>query len=212
VAQKIAQLLRKSINILGFQLAGELWFCLNITKKWVFMSMRLLPWRKGDDICNAHNAALNVVQCSVPWAIWLNWWKINMYSFYAVLIWNWRYEWCVIYVARFFKDTYDGKSQKLLRKNLRVWCRNWHGTRKWSKKAAIYVECFKLSLWSKPTADRCSRLLLLVADRNHRDYELIKIFGWRTIIVDDSNPVELSHLWRKNKRTFLLSVKNAHRT
>jgi nitrogenase molybdenum-cofactor synthesis protein NifE len=55
-----------SINILGdFNLAGELWILLDYYKRMgIHVNATITGDGRVDDICNAHRASLNVVQCS----------------------------------------------------------------------------------------------------------------------------------------------------
>ena len=66
VGTKEKQTPKYSINILGdFNLAGELWILLEYYKKMgIHINASITGDGRVDDIRNAHNASLNVVQCS----------------------------------------------------------------------------------------------------------------------------------------------------
>lgn len=191
-----------SINILGdFNLAGELWMLKEYYKK---MGVNIVSTITGDarihEIRNAHKAALNVVQCSgsmmhlakhikekydVPFM------KVSYFGIEDMS--DALYE-----VATFFKsDELMAKARELVRKELQnllpglePYKRDLQG-----KKAAIYVGgAFKaISLVKALRLIGIQTVVVGSQTGNKEDYNLLKeLCDEGTILVDDSNPIELS--------------------
>lgn len=191
-----------SINILGdFNLAGEIWIIRDYFRR---MGIEVVATITGDgrvaDIRRAHGAALNVVQCSgatmdlakmmqerygIPF--------IRVSYFGVEDMAESLYE-----VARFFQDpALMSRTQELVREELTALYPQLQHYRRAlrGKKAAIYVGgAFKA--FSLIKAFRLLEMqVVLVGSQTgtSEDYqELAEICDDGTIIVDDSNPLELS--------------------
>lgn len=191
-----------SINILGdFNLAGELWMLLDYYKKMgVNVNATITGDGRVDDIRKAHKAALNVVQCSgsmmhlaklmkekynVPFM------KVSYFGIEDMS--DALYE-----VARFFKsDELMTKAKSLVKEELSRLIPELQPYREdlQGKKAAIYVGgAFKaISLVKALRLIGMSTAVVGSQTGNKEDYELLKeLCDEGTIIVDDSNPNELS--------------------
>jgi nitrogenase molybdenum-cofactor synthesis protein NifE len=192
----------KSLNILGdFNLAGEIWIIRDYFKR---MGLEVVANITGDgrvaDLQRAHGAALNVVQCSgatldlakmmeekygIPW-IRVSYLGVEdmAESLYAV--------------ARFFNDPeIMERTRTLVREELSVLLRDLkqYQTALAGKKAAIYVGgAFKAFSLIKAFRLLDMKVVLVGSQTGTReDYqELHDITDPGTIIVDDSNPLELS--------------------
>ncbi len=199
----------KSINILGdFNLAGELWILLEYYKRMgVHVNATITGDGRVDDICNAHNAALNVVQCSGS----MNYLAQMMKDEYNIPSMRVSYfgiedmSDALYDVARFFKD------EEMMEK-ARVMVKEefgrllpqlaWYKERLTGKKAAIYVGgAFKaISLVKALRLIGVQSVIVGSQTGTTEDYELIKgLCDEGTIIVDDSNPVELSHFVKEKQ-------------
>ncbi|KAA6301764.1 MAG: nitrogenase molybdenum-cofactor synthesis protein NifE [Candidatus Ordinivivax streblomastigis] len=191
-----------SINILGdFNLAGELWILADYYKK---MGVDILASITGDgrvkDIQNAHRAALNVVQCSgsmlhlaktmkeqygIPFI------KVSYFGIEDMS--DALYE-----VAKFFgKEELMDKARDLVKAELTTLLPALEPYRKalQGKKAAIYVGgAFKaISLVKALRLIGVQTVIAGTQTGNTEDYKLLKtICDEGCILVDDSNPVELS--------------------
>jgi len=208
----------KSINILGdFNLAGELWILLEYYKRMgVHVNATITGDGRVDDICNAHNAALNVVQCSGS----MNYLAKMMKDEYNIPSMRVSYfgiedmSDALYDVARFFKD--DDMMEKA-REMVKVEFARlmpqlaWYKERLTGKKAAIYVGgAFKaISLVKALRLIGVQSVIVGSQTGTTEDYELIKqLCDEGTIIVDDSNPVELSHFVKeKHADIFIGGVK-----
>lgn len=191
-----------SINILGdFNLAGELWILAEYYKK---LGVEIISCMTGDgrveEIRRAHHAALNVVQCSgsimhlakemkekydIPFM------KVSYFGIEDMS--EALYE-----VARFFNDEQMMQKARELVTNeisqllpaLQPYRQKLEG-----KKAAIYVGgAFKaISLVKALRLLGMKTVVVGSQTGNAEDYELLKaLCDEGTIIVDDSNPNELS--------------------
>lgn len=192
----------KSINILGdFNLAGELWIFKEYYEQ---MGVEINATITGDgrvnDICNAHKASLNVVQCSgsmmhlaktMKEKYGIPFMKVSYFGIEDMS--DALYE-----VANFFKDNEMlQKATELVRKEitalmpaLEVYKPGLAG-----KKAAIYVGgAFKaISLVKALNLLGVETVIVGSQTGNKDDYNLLSsICNEGTIIVDDSNPNELS--------------------
>ena len=199
----------KSINILGdFNLAGELWILLEYYKKMgVHVNATITGDGRVDDICNAHNAALNVVQCSGS----MNYLAKMMTDEYKIPSMRVSYfgiedmSDALYDVARFFKDDdMMAKARKLVKEEISrmMPALAWYKEQLTGKKAAIYVGgAFKaISLVKALRLIGVQSVIVGSQTGTTEDYELIKqLCDEGTIIVDDSNPVELSHFVKQKK-------------
>lgn len=208
----------KSINILGdFNLAGELWMLLEYYKKMgVHVNATITGDGRVDDICNAHNAALNVVQCSGS----MNYLARLMKDEYNVPSMRVSYfgiedmSDALYDVARFFKDDeMMQKARELVKEELGRLMPGlaWYKEQLQGKKAAIYVGgAFKaISLVKALRLIGVQSVIVGSQTGTPEDYEIIRtICDEGTIIVDDSNPVELAHFVKeKQANIFIGGVK-----
>ncbi|USR90503.1 nitrogenase iron-molybdenum cofactor biosynthesis protein NifE [Phormidium yuhuli AB48] len=208
-----------SINILGdFNLAGEIWIIRQYFEK---MGIQVVANITGDgrvaDISRSHGAALNVVQCS---GATLDLAKM-MQDTYGVPFERVSYfgvedmAESLYKVARFFKDDPEilKRAQLVVREELSVLYPKLLEYRKdlEGKKAAIYVGgSFKA--FSLVKAFRLLGMdVVMVGSQTgtKEDYEELQdITDEGTIIVDDSNPLELSaFLQEKDVDIFVGGVK-----
>ncbi|MEN6437156.1 MAG: nitrogenase iron-molybdenum cofactor biosynthesis protein NifE [Syntrophobacter sp.] len=193
-----------SINILGdFNLAGELWIIRDYFKK---MGVETVANITGDgrvgDIMRAHGAALNLVQCSGATMELAKLMKEKFATpFQRVSYFGVEDMAEALYsVAEFFKDKDPGiieRTRALVREELSTLYPKLQEYRKdlAGKKAAIYVGgAFKA--FSLVKAFRLLGMQVVVVGSQTgttEDYrELHEITDEGTIIVDDSNPLELS--------------------
>ncbi|HOT13185.1 MAG TPA: nitrogenase iron-molybdenum cofactor biosynthesis protein NifE [Bacteroidales bacterium] len=207
-----------SINILGdFNLAGELWMLAEYYRK---IGINIIAQVTGDgrveDIRRANTACLNVVQCSGS----MTWLAKDMKEKYGIPyirvsyfgiedMSNALYE-----VARFFDDESKMDAAKLLvateLKKLLPALKEYK-EKLTGQKAAIYVGgAFKaISLVKALRLIGVQTVVIGSQTGNKDDYNLIKdICDEGTIIVDDSNPIELQHFIReKNATIFIGGVK-----
>ncbi len=191
-----------SINILGdFNIAGELWILLDYYRK---MGIHVNATITGDgrinDIRNAHKASLNVVQCS---GSMMHLAKI-MKEKYGVPFMKVSYfgiedmSDALYEVANFFKDeTLMEKAKEIVREEfarlmpvIKTYREKLEG-----KKAVIYVGgSFKAISLIKALRLIGVKTVVVGSQTGTADeYEMIRgLCDDGTIIVDDSNPVELS--------------------
>ena len=209
-----------SLNILGdFNLAGELWIIRDYFKK---MGVETVANITGDgrvaDLQRAHGAALNVVQCSgatmelaqmMKEAYGIPFMRVSYFGVDDMA--EALYE-----VAKFFEEKSPGimdRTKALVRDELAALYPELQRYRKdlEGKKAAIYVGgAFKA--FSLVKAFRLIGMqVVLVGSQTgtEEDYkELYDITDEGTIIVDDSNPLELSSfLKEKDVDVFVGGVK-----
>jgi nitrogenase molybdenum-cofactor synthesis protein NifE len=199
----------KSINILGdFNLAGELWLLLEYYKKMgVHVHATITGDGRVDDIRSAHQASLNVVQCSGS----MNYLATMMKETYGIPSMRVSYfgiedmSDALYDVARFFKD--DEMLEKA-RTLVRDECSRllpelaWYKERLQGKKAAIYVGgAFKaISLVKALRLIGVQTVIVGSQTGSTEDYELIRrLCDEGTIVVDDSNPVELSQFVKEKQ-------------
>lgn len=209
-----------SINILGdFNLAGELWI---IRDYYARMGVEVVANVTGDgrvrDLCRSHGAALNVVQCSGSTMDLAKMMEAE-YGLPSLRVSYFGVDDMAesLYdVARFFQDRDPDimdRARSLVREELEVlYPRLEEYRRKLSgKKAAIYVGgAFKA--FSLIKAFRLIGMdVVLVGSQTgtKEDYqELYEITDPGTIIVDDTNPLELSSfLQEKEVDVFVGGVK-----
>jgi len=199
---KTSELPPYSLNILGdFNLAGELWLLIEYYKKMgVHINATITGDGRVDDIRKAHKAQLNVVQCSgsmmhlaklmkdkydVPFM------KVSYFGIEDMS--DALYE-----VANFFKsEELFEKAKTLVKEELETLVPALQKYREalQGKKAAIYVGgAFKaISLVKALRLLGVQTAVVGSQTGNKEDYELLKeLCDEGTIIVDDSNPNELS--------------------
>ncbi len=199
----------ESINILGdFNLAGELWMLTDYYKK---MGVNIVSTITGDgrvdEIRNAHKAKLNVVQCSGSMIHLAKMMKeeygipfIKVSYFGIEDMSDALYE-----VASFFKN--DGmmeKAKALVREELKELLPALQPYRAdlEGKKAAIYVGgAFKaISLVKALRLLGMKTVVVGSQTGNAEDYKIItELCDEGTIIVDDSNPNELSEFVKQTE-------------
>jgi nitrogenase molybdenum-cofactor synthesis protein NifE len=207
-----------SINILGdFNLAGEIWIIREYFKQ---MGVEVVACLTGDgrvdDIRKAHGAALNLVQCSgsmmhlaktmeEKWGI--PYLRVSYFGIedMAQALYD---------VAKFFKDPgILGRAQDLVREQLETILPQIAEYRAAleGRKAAIYVGgAFKaFSLVRALRSLGMQTVLVGSQTGNREDYEQLReLCDEGTIIVDDSNPLELAgFLEEKNVDLFIGGVK-----
>jgi nitrogenase molybdenum-cofactor synthesis protein NifE len=208
----------KSVNILGdFNLAGEIWMIREYFRQ---IGVEVVACITGDgrvdDIRRAHGAALNLVQCSgsvthLAKSIEEKWGTpfIRVSYFGIEDMAQALYD-----VARFFKDAeMMARTQSLVQRELNELLPQLTEYREAlaDKKAAIYVGgAFKA--FSLVRALRCLGMkTVLVGSQtgNRDDYEQLRqMCDEGTIIVDDSNPLELAgFLEEKDVDLFIGGVK-----
>lgn len=215
---KKSELPEYSINILGdFNIAGELWMLLEYYEKMgIHINATITGDGRVDDIRKAHKAGLNIVQCSgammhlaklmqdkydVPFM------KVSYFGIEDMS--DALYE-----VARFFKsDELFDKAKKLVKEELDTLIPALvkYRTALEGKKAAIYVGgAFKaISLVKALRLIGVQTAVVGSQTGNKEDYELLKeLCDEGTIIVDDSNPNELSQfVIQTNSDIFIGGVK-----
>ncbi|MBN1953292.1 MAG: nitrogenase iron-molybdenum cofactor biosynthesis protein NifE [Bacteroidales bacterium] len=191
-----------SLNILGdFNLAGELWMLKDYYEKMgIQINATITGDGRVDDICNAHQAALNVVQCSgsmmhlakeMKEKYGIPFMKVSYFGIEDMS--DALYE-----VATFFKDdSLMTRAKKLVSEELGklLPALSFYREKLQGKKAAIYVGgAFKAISLVK--ALRLIGVQTVVAGSqtgNQDDYKLLtELCDEGTILVDDSNPNELS--------------------
>jgi nitrogenase molybdenum-cofactor synthesis protein NifE len=191
-----------SINILGdFNLAGELWILIDYYKRMgIHVHATITGDGRVDDIACAQNAALNVVQCSGS----MNYLAKMMKDKYGIPSMRVSYfgiedmSDALYEVANFFKsDELLERAKQLVKEEfaklmpeLAFYKKELEG-----KKAAIYVGgAFKaISLIKALRLIGMKTVIVGSQTGDKEDYELIQsLCDEDTIIVDDSNPVELA--------------------
>jgi len=199
----------KSINILGdFNLAGELWLLLDYYKR---MGVHVTATITGDGrveaISNAHKASLNVVQCSGSMMHLAKIMKekygtphMKVSYFGLEDMSDALYE-----VAKFFKDDdMMDKARELVREEfarLMPMIKEYK-EKLTGKKAAIYVGgSFKaISLIKALRLIGVQTVVVGSQTGTADEYEIIReLCDDGTIIVDDSNPIELSNFVKETK-------------
>jgi nitrogenase molybdenum-cofactor synthesis protein NifE len=191
-----------SINILGdFNLAGELWILSEYYRK---MGVQIVASLTGDgrvaDIRNAHRASLNVVQCSgsmihlaraMKERFGIPFMKVSYFGIEDMS--DALYE-----VAKFFdSDEMMNRTRELVKSELNRLLPALEPYRRAlsGKKAAIYVGgAFKaISLVKALRLINVKTVIAGTQTGNTEDYRLLKLIcDDGCILVDDSNPVELS--------------------
>lgn len=209
---------KHSINILGdFNLAGEIWM---IREYYERMGVEVVANITGDgrvdDIRRAHGASLNVVQCSGSTMQLANMME-EKYGIPSIRVSYFGIEdmsEALYDIARFFKDPeMMDRTRKLVQAEVQTLVQELEPYRKAlaGKKAAIYVGgSFKA--FSLVKAFRLVDMqVVLVGSQTGtvEDYqELEAITDPGTVIVDDSNPLELtSFLKEKEVDVFVGGVK-----
>jgi nitrogenase molybdenum-cofactor synthesis protein NifE len=207
-----------SVNILGdFNLAGEIWI---IREYFERMGVQVVACITGDgrvdDIRKAHGAALNLVQCSGSMTHLAKSLKETFGTpFIRVSYFGIEDMAQALYdVAQFFKDpAILDRTQKLVREHLENILPQLAEYRRAleGKKAAIYVGgAFKAFSLVRALRSLGMKTALVGSQTgNKEDYEQLReLCDEGTIIVDDSNPLELaSFLEEKDVDLFIGGVK-----
>ncbi len=209
-----------SLNILGdFNLAGEIWIIREYFERMgVSVVANITGDGRVDDIRRAHGAGLNVVQCS---GATMELAKM-MHDTYDIPFIRASYLGIedmadsLYAVAEHFKDRDPGivaRTKAVVRDELSVLLPELKRLRRdlEGKKAAVYVGgAFKAFSLIKAFRHLGMRVVLVGSQTGTReDYEeLATICDPDTIIVDDSNPLELSHFIKeKDVDVFVGGVK-----
>jgi nitrogenase molybdenum-cofactor synthesis protein NifE len=198
-----------SINILGdFNLAGELWILIDYYKRMgIHINATITGDGRVEDIANAHKAQLNVVQCSGS----MMYLAKQMKEKYGIPFMKVSYfgiedmSDALYEVATFFKnDDMLAKAKEIVRfefarlmPELAVYKQALQG-----KKAAVYVGgSFKaISLIKALRLIGVQTVVVGSQTGTADEYEIIKqLCDEGTIIVDDSNPAELSAFVKETK-------------
>lgn len=203
-----------TINILGdFNLAGELWILEEYYKK---MGVKIIAHITGDgrvdEIRMANQAKLNVVQCSGSMKYLAKMMKekydipFKQVSYFGIEDMS-----AALYdVADFFnKDSLREKARTLVSGEVSQLIKDlqWYKQRLQGKKAAMYVGgAFKAISLVK--ALRLLGIKTVIAGSQTGgpdDYKLLqKICDNGTILLDDTNPVELSHYMKETGTDILI--------
>jgi nitrogenase molybdenum-cofactor synthesis protein NifE len=207
-----------SINILGdFNLAGELWILTDYYQRMgIHINATITGDGRVDAIRNAHNASLNVVQCSGSMSHLARLMK-EKYNIPYMQVSYFGIEDMsdALYdVAKFFKsDELMARAQDIVKEEIGrlMPALQWYRQKLEGKKAAIYVGgAFKaISLIKALRLIGVQTVIVGSQTGNTEDYEIIKkLSDEDTIIVDDSNPVELSNFVKeKQADVFIGGVK-----
>ena len=198
-----------SINILGdFNIAGELWLLLDYYRRMgIHVNATITGDGRVDAIRNAHKASLNVVQCSGS-MMYLAKLMLEKYGvpFMRVSYFGIEDMSEALYgVAKFFKDKdLMTKASEIVKEEflriipvIKEYKEKLNG-----KKAAIYVGgSFKaISLIKALRLIGVQTVVVGSQTGTSEDYELIQqLCDEGTIIVDDSNPIELSTFVKEKK-------------
>lgn len=191
-----------SINILGdFNIAGELWLLLEYYKRMgIYVNATITGDGRVDDIRSAHKASLNVVQCSGS----MMYLAKTMQEKYGIPFMRVSYfgiedmSDALYEVAKFFKEEFlMNKAREIVREEFKKLMPviNEYKQKLQGKKAAIYVGgSFKaISLIKALRLIGVQTVVVGSQTGTTEDYELIReLCDEGTIIVDDSNPIELS--------------------
>ena len=199
----------KSINILGdFNIAGELWLLLDYYKRMgIHVNATITGDGRVEAIRNAHKAALNVVQCSGSMMHLAKIMK-DKYNVPSMKVSYFGLEDmsdALYEVAKFFKeDEMMDKARELVREEfarlmpmLKEYREKLTG-----KKAAIYVGgSFKaISLIKALRLIGVQTVVVGSQTGTADEYEIIReLCDDGTIIVDDSNPIELANFVKETK-------------
>ncbi|WP_321331964.1 nitrogenase iron-molybdenum cofactor biosynthesis protein NifE [uncultured Bacteroides sp.] len=200
---------KHSINILGdFNLAGELWILLAYYKRMgIHVNATITGDGRVDDICNAHNASLNVVQCSGSMMHLAKMMKEKYdVPFMRVSYFGIEDMSDALYeVANFFKsEELLNNAREIVKEELGRLLPELAPYKEAlsGKKAAIYVGgAFKaISLIKALRLIGIKTVIVGSQTGDKDDYQLIQqLCDDDTIIVDDSNPVELSAFVKEKK-------------
>lgn len=204
----------ESVNIIGdFNLAGELYILRDYYEK---MGVKILATITGDgrvdDIRQSHKAALNIVQCSGSMSnLAIQMQKKYQIPYHRVSYFGIEDMSDALYeVARFFKsDSMMQNAIKLvgsevgdLLPKLQEYKKALKG-----KKAAVYVGgAFKaISLIKALRMIGVQTVVVGSQTGNKDDYKIMKdISDEGTILVDDTNPLELTQLVKQTKADILI--------
>ncbi len=204
-----AQIPEKSINILGdFNLAGELWLLLDYYKRMgVHVNATITGDGRVEAISNAHKASLNVVQCSGSMMHLAKMMK-EKYGIPSMRVSYFGLEDmsdALYEVAKFFKDEdMLTRARELVREEFSrlMPVIKEYREKLTGKKAAIYVGgSFKaISLIKALRLIGVQTVVVGSQTGTSDEYEIIReLCDDGTIIVDDSNPIELSDFVKETK-------------
>ncbi len=205
----LANISRHSINILGdFNLAGEIWLIRDyFARMGVEVVANITGDGRVDDIKRAHGAALNVVQCSGATMTLAEMMK-EKYSTPVIRVSYFGIEdmaESLYAVADHFQDEEMlAKAKKIVREELETLLPELKKYRAalTGKKAAIYVGgAFKAFSLVKAFRHLGMDVVMVGSQTGTKeDYrELQEITDDGTIVVDDSNPLELSSFLREKE-------------
>ena len=205
---------KKSINILGeYNLAGETWIIKNYYET---IGIQVIASITGDgrveDIRRAHGASLNLVQCSGSMITLAK----RMEELYGIPYKRVSYfgiedtSAALYETADFFKDAESLKaSENLVREEtlrvlgaLKDYRRALEG-----RKAAIYVGgSFKAFSLVRALRHLGMETVIVGSQTgNAEDYKMLQsVCGEGTVIVDDTNPLELAHFIQEKKADLLI--------
>jgi nitrogenase molybdenum-cofactor synthesis protein NifE len=204
----------KSINILGdFNIAGELWLLLDYYKRMgIHVNATITGDGRVEAISNAHQSALNVVQCSGSMMHLAK----NMKEKYGIPFMRVSYfgledmSDALYEVAKFFKDDeMMDKARELVREEfgrLMPVIKEYRD-KLMGIKAAIYVGgSFKaISLIKALRLIGVQTVVVGSQTGTADEYEIIReLCDDGTIIVDDSNPIELSNFVKETKANIFI--------
>ncbi|MCK5451281.1 MAG: nitrogenase iron-molybdenum cofactor biosynthesis protein NifE [Candidatus Omnitrophica bacterium] len=200
---------KNSINILGdFNIAGETWMIRDYYNR---MGVEVVSTITGDgrtdDICRSHGASLNVVQCSGS-MLYLAKMMKEKYDIPFMRVSYFGVEdtsEALLKVAEFFKDTgIIAKTKELIREETEIYLPEIlkYRDKLRGKKATVYVGgAFKAFSLIK-ALDMVGMSVSVVGSQtgNQDDYaRLREMCDEGTIILDDSNPVELANFSLEKK-------------
>ncbi|MCK5493081.1 MAG: nitrogenase iron-molybdenum cofactor biosynthesis protein NifE, partial [Candidatus Omnitrophica bacterium] len=198
-----------SINILGdFNIAGETWMIRDYYSR---MGVEVVSTITGDgrtdDICRAHVASLNIVQCSGS----MMYLAKMMKEKYGIPFMRVSYfgiedtSDALLKVAEFFKNTkIVARTKQLIKEETDIYLSEIYKYKNElkGKKATIYVGgAFKAFSLIK-ALDMVGMSVAVVGSQtgNQDDYARLKeMCDEGTIILDDSNPIELAHFSLEKK-------------
>jgi nitrogenase molybdenum-cofactor synthesis protein NifE len=199
----------KSINILGdFNLAGELWMLKEYYNRiGINVIASITGDGKVDDLRKANNAALNVVQCSGSMVFLAKEMK-EKYNIPYIRVSYFGVEdmsTALYDAAKFFNsDELMDNARNLVKEEMEklLPVLKWYKTKLSGKRAAVYVGgAFKaISLLKALRLIGMNTVVIGSQTGTKEDYEMIQnLCDDGTIIIDDSNPVELSHFVKEKK-------------
>lgn len=201
--------IERSINILGdFNLAGELWMLKEYYER---IGIKVIASITGDgrvdDIRQANRAYLNVVQCSGSMTFLAKEMK-EKYNipFIRVSYFGVEDMSSALYDAAKYFASFElmNNTRNLVREEMEklLPVLKWYKTKLEGKRAAVYVGgAFKaISLLKALRLIGVKTVVVGSQTGSKEDYELIRdLCEEGTVVIDDSNPVELSHFVKEKK-------------